>query len=1170
VTITSNDIKLMQPQRLSDEDDGGGQMTGLEVIDGDINNLFEDISRIDRTYGNVSLRKAFLKVDTATADLYLDAHAILSAQPADPNVTALLFTTDDFYDEREKARQRIESFVVAGPVTGLFLRGTQLQGQRAIICYSPTINGSPAPEVGDTFMLQTLTNISSQQFVKVVNVQHTSERFTYFIGSTGDVRTFDADQYVLQLSSELKQDYPANDPAPRPVNDSKIYSTQPATSAKYFGSTTLAETAPAGSTSLRVVETFAPIIPTASSETPVIDQRPGGFINTVIASTTETISLSATIANNTTTELPTAVVPGSASFSAGGANYTDRGGIFVNSGGVAGALEGSTIDYKTGAVQWVTSLASTPITITYQPGAVSARLPNTGRIDIDDTNRNFNYVLSLDPAPAPGTFNASYQYLGKWYELQDNGAGQLIGEGSGQVNYATGSVILTLQAQPDASSVIFFRWTDNGTYVNAVEDAFNATTPVDLTLANRLIVPGSVTITWVSGGVAKSATEMDGIVSGDATGLINYATGVISLTSAPSPDVDTDWSVEYTYKSDGVLTVVDSVAATESIADFTLNSAENLQPGSVSFILKKSIKQTARNEVGTVIAQKYYSEDHQIADNGSGGLVDKRASSEVVGSINYTTGLITIFGAAFIVRAASTEMLNNAVLAKVITVNSVVYASGYSATDYNYVLLAQDVTINYQHAAGSGVEVTDVIAQATTKWRFMLAKEGPVLPGSVVLSVAGELWFDDGAGRLLKSYNTSTGVGVVVGTIDYQSSLCVIDKYSGSPLTASVTTISCIVGNDWSLLLNATFRTAAAPLRPNGFNVRADKFDQTEQFNAQADNDGDLSGDGVTGTVDLQKGLADITFPEPVIASTVFYNAVSYKQIPLDPDILGLDPVRLPSDGRVPILRDADILVMTHTAKDLIESPVDGLVIDAGRDKLYSAWIEDSAGTNLDPDQYTLDKDAGTATLATPFIAQDADSNALVGDLYYVHRVDDMALCTEARIDGTLQLAQPIYHDLPANETWVASAVYLGDLRGRVKDLGCYTTDPGFGGTGTASSGQYNDINYPIAIDNRGSVPERWKIIFTSTSAFRLVGEHYGQVSTGSIAVDFSPTNPQSGTPYFTIESDGWGGGWATGNTVLFETDAAAAPLWFIRTVLPGQATLDNDELKIELRGDHN
>ena len=494
----------------------------------------------------------------------------------------------------------------------------------------------------------------------------------------------------------------------------------------------------------------------------------------------------------------------------------------------------------------------------------------------------------------------------------------------------------------------------------------------------------------------------------------------------------------------------------------------------------------------------------------------------------------------------------------------------YTATPTQEEIVSHPVQIVYRFAADAEQSANDTIADQLYPWRFHIAPTGPIVPGSVVLQIDSEYWFDNGQGQLIRNYNTNTGVGTVLGSIDYTTTEVVIDDYAGRPITATVTPIACVIGEDWAVLKDTSFRTAAAPLRPNGFTVRADDSETGEQYNALADNEGDLSGDGVTGEVNLERGLADISFPAPVLASSVFYNAVSYKSVPLDPEILGLDPVRLPADGRVPILRDGDILVMTHTARDVIVDPVAGMVVDAGRDKLYDIFIEDSEGTRLDPAMYTVNKEAGTATLATPFTAQDAESNALVGDLYAVHRVDEMAQCTEARIDGTLQLAQPIYHDLPADETWVASAVYLGNLRARVKNFGCFVTDPGFGGEGTPSTAQYNDITYPPAIDNRGSVPERWKIIFTGVTGFRLVGEHYGQVETGTTLTDFSPINPQTGTPYFTIESNGWGGGWSTGNTVVFETEAAAAPLWLIRTVLQGMATVDDDQLKIELRGDHN
>nr|BDD44432.1 hypothetical protein 8 [Saccharospirillaceae bacterium] len=643
--ITSADIKLMQPERLTDNPDGGGSMTGNPVIDGDINNLFEDISRVNRTYGQTGLRKAFLKVDTDTADLYLDAHAILSAQPQDPNVSGLLFTTDNFTDERVDARQRVESFVVPGPITGLYLRGEQLKGQKSLICYAPTINTAPAPEIGETYLLCIDDDLSTQQFIKILDVEHSVETFTYEV-TGGNIRTFKADQYVLSLSAELARNYPAGDPNPKPNDAARVYSTQPAPSAKYYGSTRLAGDVTGGATSLQVTETFAPIIPTASSETPVIDQRPGGYLNQVVATTTDTIGIDVTVAAGGTSELPTAIVPGSISLTVSGTPYTDKGGILVNGSGEPGALDGTAIDYRSGTLVWG-GTASGSATLSYRPGTLRQQLPNTGRIDIDETNRNFNYVLSLDPPPARTTFHISYQYLGKWYTLQDDGTGLLVGEGTGQVNYDTGSIVVTLQAQPDAGSVLFYRWTEASLYQEDVANTFNATTPVNLQLGNGDIKASSVSLSWEEGGTAKTATDAasDGTITGDATGTIDYATGRIRLTAVGSPD--DGFTVDYTHKSDPVLTETTTIPDNTNQSDITLQSAANIEPGSLNFALKKYLRREVRDDSNVLLGTTWRSQIHAMTDNGNGSIINRRTAS-VVGTVDYGTGLITISGTDFL------------------------------------------------------------------------------------------------------------------------------------------------------------------------------------------------------------------------------------------------------------------------------------------------------------------------------------------------------------------------------------------------------------------------------------------------------------------------------------------------------------------------------------------
>jgi len=98
--IQKDEIKLMSSQVLADTEDGGGQMTSNEIVDGNVNNLFPDISRLDRTYGRVSLRKAYLSVQTDDRATYYGAHVALTEQAEDPMVSTLLFSTENWFDQR--------------------------------------------------------------------------------------------------------------------------------------------------------------------------------------------------------------------------------------------------------------------------------------------------------------------------------------------------------------------------------------------------------------------------------------------------------------------------------------------------------------------------------------------------------------------------------------------------------------------------------------------------------------------------------------------------------------------------------------------------------------------------------------------------------------------------------------------------------------------------------------------------------------------------------------------------------------------------------------------------------------------------------------------------------------------------------------------------------------
>ena len=128
MTILASEVQILKSERLTDFEDGGGKMTGFEVVDGAVNNLFPDISRLDRTYGRVSLRKAFAAIRARNVDTYYGAHVIVTEPPADDAVSVTMFSTDSYADEREYARDRIESYLTPSIESRFVLFGNHLRG----------------------------------------------------------------------------------------------------------------------------------------------------------------------------------------------------------------------------------------------------------------------------------------------------------------------------------------------------------------------------------------------------------------------------------------------------------------------------------------------------------------------------------------------------------------------------------------------------------------------------------------------------------------------------------------------------------------------------------------------------------------------------------------------------------------------------------------------------------------------------------------------------------------------------------------------------------------------------------------------------------------------------------------------------------------------------------
>ena len=1173
MAINNNDVKLFESQRLTDEEDGGGRVTGREVQDGDINNLYRDISRIDRTIGDVALRKAFIGINTDNNDAYLGSHIILTEPPKDENVSVLLFNTDDQTDERNNARDRIEGYVVPGTVANWEFIGNQLEGQRSVLGIQR--EEQRIPEIGEVFRVyDPLTQ--DEQYLRITSVDHSLETFTYDKGNN-NFDFFDRRKLELEVSAPLKKSFPGGTPTPGATEGEKseIYTTQVADTSRYYGIQSLSADISQGDLTLKVNSVYLPLVPSAKVESPLLDQYGGYTAKNLVATSESTRNISCSFvhvgSNQSRSYLQRGALPQSVTLVIESGTFEDDGtGNFIHKSG-ANNFSKLTIDYETGELNvWRTSSYFTSTaSATYQPAVGITGAAISGTLEVTNQNRGFNYTFNFAEAkPRPGTLVISYIALGKWQEVRDTGNGQLDGSGTGNILFDTGTVAITLDGLPDPDSAIVY------SYVTQADDEVvirTGSVAVEKftyrhTTEKPGIKPGSVVIKYLVNEQETTLTDQgNGLLSGSGSGSIHYAPGEMSFSLSSLPDAGSEIEISYSQgeQAGGVVGVsVDG----GGLMSGTIPGAP-LLPGSVSLLFAVERDQNTPHYYDYGKLNTYtttYQVNKTATDDASGNW--RIGEKSIVGGIDYQTGFFTI-------QALDNYSYYEYQLDKLFNG----YEVSSATTTRTEIFSGNSVTATVQSNDLVHDEYTETLPRPELTIDLLPLIEDPLLPGSVVFSWNGETYFDRD-GQIFKEISTQTNAGVQVGTVDYTGGLVTLASYpSGNLASANIQAAATISGG---FTVDAVaFRTAGSPVRLGSLQLTAMRADNAEIITATADFNGEINTAEVQGKIDTTTGWCEIDFtdgtdPIGVIPQSIRYNCIVETSLPLDAELIGLDPVRLPPDGKVPIYRQGDIVVISHTDSTDAGTPTAGQDFVLLRNHQAEITVEDSNGNLLDPAQYTTDREAGTITFADPLLLQDAEGISLSAPYTIKDRVEHMSVVSDVQINGDLSIIAPVPWDLPAAETSVSSAIVYGDLQARIHHF--YTQKVWDSGEpnwtdypqGESTTAQYNQINYPIQVSNKGAIYGKWALIFTSSTAFQVVEEKLGIIDTGNTSVDTAPINPETGVPYFTILADGWGSGWSTGNNVRFNTDGCLAPVWICRTVLAGQGTETNDRFTIQIRGD--
>jgi hypothetical protein len=326
------------------------------------------------------------------------------------------------------------------------------------------------------------------------------------------------------------------------------------------------------------------------------------------------------------------------------------------------------------------------------------------------------------------------------------------------------------------------------------------------------------------------------------------------------------------------------------------------------------------------------------------------------------------------------------------------------------------VTVTYSVAAdGVQPEVETTVDVSPITVDLAPNYSGSLVPGTWRFIFGNRTYSDrDGGGVLYVD-------DIVMGYLDYITHIATLTDWSGSAGELQRVFIISGLGTRGDFTTNRiAFRTASAPIAQSSLQVVG-----TSEYRGEVIFSGDSSGLVVdsganitpefpvpvilSGSVNYASGFCVIDTLDPIYPHNIVYSAVAYSIIPLRPEIIGINPVLLPADGRVPKVRAGDYAIIFEDAEmpaiaaasstqsfgtdvtfaviedgagEQTETITDGIIAGATLElqtrnartgTLDYLVLRDSAGRDLSGDLYTADLITWSVTFSDPINLADYD-----------------------------------------------------------------------------------------------------------------------------------------------------------------------------------------------------
>lgn len=192
----------------------------------------------------------------------------------------------------------------------------------------------------------------------------------------------------------------------------------------------------------------------------------------------------------------------------------------------------------------------------------------------------------------------------------------------------------------------------------------------------------------------------------------------------------------------------------------------------------------------------------------------------------------------------------------------------------------------------------------------------------------------------------------------------------------------------------------------------------------------------------------------------------------------------------------------------------------------------------------TLTQDASAGDTQISITFKHSDYTIPAGSLIIIK--DDEKSCTVRSVSSAFNgntAVVTLENQLP--DSFLSAFSYAGVML-ELGDLA-----PSLGGVSVSSVAGSFDSSKAV-LYNAGTESDTFSLVFTSSLAFYASGASAGSLSSGTVTSAYSPLNPKTGRPFFTLPAECFSGSFEAGNTISFTTSPASASVWIKETVPAG------------------